>query len=409
MTTTYFKRPFFIAVFVSLALGFTACNDDEEDNTPLDTRDPNAGLKTEIKANYAAIVYASYEDSYNEAKELQTAVNSFTANPSEAGFDDCKQKWLDSREPYGQTEAYRFANGPIDDANGPEGALNAWPLDEGYVDYIRGGVDSSIISNTSAFPNLTATILAAANEAKSEKNISIGYHAIEFLLWGQDDADASLLTKGNRSFTDYEDGGTNGNQARRREYLRVATDILIADLKTMVDHWDPSKSNNYSASFLATDNNTVLKNILTALGTLSKSELGGERMFVALNNQDQEDEHSCFSDNTHRDMILNAQGIRNVYIGSYVRVNGAVVSGSSIQHLIQLLNANMASEMNVLSAKTISNAEAIPIPFDNALTQEVIGGNGPIMSSVRTLQDQGDKIAEIATAFGLTISTELPE
>lgn len=372
--------------------------------------DEYATVKQQIKENYANIVYASYKDAYDEAVKLQNNINSFLTTPSQSGFDACKTAWLAAREPYGQTEAYRFANGPIDAEDGPEGMLNAWPLDENYIDYVTGAANAGIINDPATYPTIDADLLESLNEKGGEANISAGYHAIEFLLWGQDDPNTSLKTPGNRPYTDYlTTGGTAANQDRRGQYLKAATELLVNNLKTMVDAWDPAKTGNYRSEFLALDNNTALQNMLTAMGTLSKSELAGERIFVALDNQDQEDEHSCFSDNTHRDIILNAQGIRNVYTGSYKKVDGTTVSGTSLKDLITMVNSTVAEEMNTLSAQSITDATAIPVPFDNALTQETVGGTGPIMTTVNTLRAQGDKIAEVATALGIQINTDLPE
>lgn len=372
--------------------------------------DPYAATKQEIKENYADIVYASYKDSYDKAVLLKDAIYAFAASPDQSGLDACKQAWLDAREPYLQTEAYRFANGPIDDTDGPEGLLNAWPLDESYIDYTVADANSGIVNNTGAYPTIDAALLESLNEAGGEENISVGYHAIEFLLWGQDDPNTSLQMPGNRPHTDYlTTGGTAANQDRRAAYLKICADLLLDHLQLMVDEWDPSSSSNYRSTFEAMDNDEALKNILTALGTLSKSELAGERMFVALDNQDQEDEHSCFSDNTHRDIIQDAQGIRNVYIGSYTRTDGSTVSGTSIQDLITAVDPTLANELNTLSSKSITDVNAMPVPFDYALTQETTGGSGPIMTAITTLQDQGDKFAEVATALGISISTELPE
>jgi putative iron-regulated protein len=153
----------------------------------------------------------------------------------------------------------------------------------------------------------------------------------------------------------------------------------------------------------------ALTNILTGIGTLSKSELAGERIFTALDNQDQEDEHSCFSDNTHRDIATNAKGIFNVIHGTYVRTDGSTVSGTSLLDLLDADNATLSGELDALSELAIQKANAIPNPFDQAILSETTGGNGPVMQTVNALRDQGDKIAEAATALGLTISTELPE
>ena len=373
-----------------------------------DDTDPNAELKTQIIENYAAIVYANYQDSYNSAQVLHDAIDDFVANPTDANLQSAKTAWLDAREPYGQTEAFRFGEGPIDDADGPEGLLNAWPLDEGYIDYVTGNATSGIINDGNT--TIDANTLEGLNEVGSEENISIGYHAIEFLLWGQDDPDVTLQTPGQRPFTDYVNGSgsTADNQDRRAQYLTVCADLLLQHLQSLLDEWTPSTGGYYN-TFTGLESDEALRRILSGIGILSKSELAGERIFTALDNQNQEDEHSCFADNTHRDIITNAMGIRNVYLGSYTRTNNSVVSGASLSELGAIIDPDLNNQVITLLDQSITNTEAIPTPFDYALTQESVGGSGPIQTSVNTLQSLGDKIAEISSAMGITISTELPD
>ncbi len=366
-----------------------------EDNAAVDA------FKAEVVATYADIVYASYQDAYETAVTLQAALQTFVANPTEDTHQAAKDAWLAAREPYGQTEVYRFYGGPIDDADGPEGLINAWPLDESYVDYVAGAPDAGIINNAADYPEINADLLESLNESGAEENISTGYHAIEFLLWGQDlSADGS----GDRSYTDYTEAA---NAERRGQYLLVAADLLVGHLADLAAAWAPDESGNYRAEFLAQPADDAIQKMLTGMGVLSKSELAGERMFVAYDNQDQEDEHSCFSDNTHRDVINNAQGILNVYTGSYTRVDGTVVSGASLADLVAELDTAVAAEMNALAATALASTQAIHVPFDQAI---VVADYRPtVLESVNALQDQGDKLAEVASLLGVAINTDLPE
>ncbi|MEL7168819.1 MAG: imelysin family protein, partial [Bacteroidota bacterium] len=306
-------RTFYLvaAALVAMPLLLVACDSSDDDPDPdpiVDTTDP-----ADVFATYADIVFASYEDSFDAAVTLDQAIDAFIANPTQANFDAAKQAWLDSNEPYGQTEAYRFANGPIDDEDGPEGLLNAWPLDEGYIDYVADPsnpgefIRNGIVNDAMTYPTIDRALLVSLNEVGGEKNISTGYHAIEFLLFGQDFNDATTGdTGGQRPVTDYK---TDADSERRKQYLGLVSDQLLENLQEMLDAWDPDGSNNYRATFLALDTNEALANVFTGIGTLAKSELAVERMFVAVDNQDQEDEHSCFSDNTDRDIWLNAEGV----------------------------------------------------------------------------------------------------
>lgn len=390
-------RPTLITLSLALVLG--GCNSDNDD-------DPLADEKQQFVSTYADIALANYEDTYSKAVELKNAIDAFLASPSESGFTAAKDAWLAAREPYGQSEAFRFAGGPIDGEDGPEGDLNAWPLDENYIDYVQGLPNTGIINDPVNHPNITAEYLRSLNEVGGETNISIGYHAIEFLLWGQD---LSASSAGMRPYTDYVTGGggTATNQDRRGDYLAACADLLVEDLSNVLDEWRSDGA--FRATFLSMNSDDAITHILTGLGTLSKSELAGERMFTALDNQDQEDEHSCFSDNTDRDIVTDAVGIHNVIQGSYTRTNGSVVSGYSLIQLLAKADSDLSSELDAHSDDVIAKVNLIPDPFDQAILAESAGGNGPIMEAIRALQDQGDLITEAAASLGLSVSTTLPE
>ncbi|SFT47049.1 putative iron-regulated protein [Lishizhenia tianjinensis] len=385
----------FIVITV-LTIGLTAC-----------TKQKVASLQTEYQQTVAKIAYANYNDAYLTAVTLRESINVLIESPSQNTLDAAKEAWLAAREAYGQSEVFRFQEGPIDDVNGPEGLLNAWPLDEAYIDYVDGNTTAGIINDPSI--EITPELLENANENGGEKNISVGYHAIEFLLWGQDDANTALMTPGNRPFTDFvTDGtGTASNQDRRGEYLKICADLLVDHLAYVKNQW--AENGIYRRTFIEMDAKAAIDKILTGMGILSKSELASERMFVALDNQDQEDEHSCFSDNTHRDVILNAQGIYNLYFGTYTTIDGQTISGTSIQDILAKAEKDKEENYTAVFTETLAAVKEIPAPFDYALTQEAIGGNGPIMTAIKKLQNQGNEIANLASDLDLIISTELPE
>ncbi|MCR9063088.1 MAG: peptidase m75, imelysin [Cytophagales bacterium] len=361
-----------------------------------DDLEPTQVSKTEVLTTYAEIVYANYEDAVSTAKVLQTAINDFLAAPSEEGLIKARQAWIDSRNPYGQTEAFRFYGGPIDSEDGPEGLINGWPLDESYIDYVEGNANSGIINDAVSYPVIDAQTLIDANENGSETNLSTGYHAIEFLLWGQDLYEDS---PGKRAYTDYT---TAPNAARRAEYLKVVTDLLIENLTEVMDAWAPSTA--YRASFIAGGDESIAK-MFRGIGALSKGELAGERMTVALANKDQEDEHSCFSDNTKADIEMNFRGIRNVYVGAYERVDGSQVTGASLADLVNEKDlVKNETILNLLSA-TFGSIIGIPQPFDSALRAGDPGKK--IENTIINLRNLSDAIVDGALQLGIQVNAEL--
>ncbi|MCA9551597.1 MAG: iron-regulated protein [Myxococcales bacterium] len=366
-----------------------------------------------VAQQYAAVVYALYTDTHAAAEDLEVAVKALVAAPSAATLDAARAAWRAARVPYGQTEAFRFAGGPIDAEDGPEGRLNAWPLDEAYIDYVATASTSGIVNDPSIA--LTASNLAGLNEGgggdvlgmgqgfNEEKAISTGYHAIEFILWGQD---TSANGPGDRPYTDFLTGAeaTAPNGDRRGEYLVVVTELLVADLATLVEAWAPD-ADNYRREFLTQDPNEALKQIVAPMGILAKGELAGERMDVALDTRDQEDEHSCFSDNTHVDIQMNAQGIENVYLGTY-----GSVSGPSVQALLRSMDPTLEASVTAKMTEVMSAVMAIEAPFDQAISDPDSAGYQQISTAVDDLFDLGDLMAEVGPALGLgTISVALPE
>lgn len=347
-----------------------------------------------VARHYSAVVHAGYEDTLAGAVDLQRAVQAFVAQPSAAGLLTARKAWLAAREIYGQTEAFRFYGGPIDDDKGPEGRLNAWPLDESYIDYVKGKPNAGIVADRKVL--ITKASLARLNERGGEENIAAGWHAIEFLLWGQDfDVDGP----GARPFEDYVDGKAP-HADRRRQYLTVVTELLTDDLRYLIGAWVPGAA-NYRARFERGELESLRK-IIVGLGSLSRGELAGERLEVALNTQDQEDEHSCFSDNTHRDVVNNALGIENVWLGRYLRRDGSTLQGASLRELVATKDSALAERVGRQIAASVMAARAIQPPFD----REIIGGREApgrqrIQKTIDSLVQQSKDLADVAASLGI--------
>lgn len=379
------KKVIYCFLTAGMLLG---CNNDDD-------VDPSAALEAQVVEGYANIVLASYEDAVTKAKELKVKVDAFVANPTDAGLKAARQAWIDSRPSYLQTEAYRFYGGPIDGDDGLEGEINAWPLDEVQIDYVESQPTAGIINNVTGFPTLSKAVILAENGAEGEADVKVGYHAIEFLLWGQDFYTDS---PGKRPYTDYVTGGTASNQARRGQYLKIVTDLLIEDLETVTAQW--KATGDFRTEFLKSANTTAsLTNILSGIGKLTKGELSGERMTVALENQDQEDEHSCFSDNTTNDIIYDEQGIYNVYLGKYTRANGTVVDGIGFDDLVKAKDAAANTTIINQFEAALAACKAIPAPFDQA----IINSPTKVQAAILELRKQADQIQVAASKIGITL------
>jgi len=370
-----------------------------------------------VVVHYADIAEAIYGDSLSTAKTLRTAINTFLANPTEANLQSARTSWIAARVPYQQSEVYRFGNSIVDDW---EGKVNAWPLDEGLIDYVSTssyGTESDLnplysanvissksliiggkkVDTTNITPELISETLQEADGV--EANVASGYHAIEFLLWGQD-LHGTNPGAGERPATDFDlENCTNGNCDRRRDYLVAATDLLISDLEEMANNW--KKGGDARVALLNQSTDEGLSTILTGMGSLAYGELGGERTKLGLMLHDPEEEHDCFSDNTHWSHYHDALGIKNVYLGEYKRVDGSWVKGPSLSKLVSQEDVALDLEMKAKLEITETAAQAMVEAakqgqtFDVLIAMNNTAGNQLVQTFVDSLVDETRVTEEI--------------
>jgi putative iron-regulated protein len=377
---------------------------------------------SDVLDTYADIAEAGYADSLTAAQALQEAVTALIETPSADTMQATRTAWLEARVPYQQTEVFRFGNAIVDDW---EGKVNAWPLDEGLIDYVDGAyggpTDENQFAALNVIANPTLTLSGTEIDASTitpalledtlhevdgvEANVATGYHAVEFLLWGQD-LNGHGDRAGDRPWTDYAQGDacTNGNCDRRAENLAAATDLLVSDLEWMAAQWVEGGS---ARATLMSDETAGLAAILTGMGSLSYGETAGERMRLGLMLNDPEEEHSCFADNTHNDHFYNGVGILNVYTGRYTRTDGTTVSGASLADLVANTDPVLDMEMRahlgeaVLALGRIKTAAEAGFAYDEMLARGNVGGEALIMGGVEALIAQTRVIERVIAALDL--------
>lgn len=380
-----------------------------------------AATPAEVAKTYADIAEATYTDSLTTAQDLQAAAAALIAAPSGATLQAARAAWIAARPSYQQSEVFRFGNAIVDDW---EGRVNAWPLDEGLIDYVDAAygqneendlstlnviatpkftLSGTEVDATRITPDLIAGTLQEAGGI--EANVASGYHAIEFLLWGQD-LNGTGAGAGNRPYTDFVqgDGCTGANCDRRADYLSAATSLLVSDLAEMAANWTEGGA---ARVVIEADPQAALSAMLVGMGSLSYGELAGQRMRLGLMLNDPEEEHDCFSDNTHNSDYYDALGIQNVYLGSYTRVDGSTVSGPSLSDLVASADPAVDSQLKAELAATMAAMSAIKIAAEGgmAVDQMLAPGNKQgealIMGGVDALVMQTASIQRAMAALGL--------
>jgi len=397
---------------------------------------------TTLLGTYSSLAAKNYSDALSDAIALRFQIDAFATNPTAQNLELAKKAWLQSRESYGQTEIFRLSNGPIDAEEGwvadtygsLEGQLNAWPLDENMIDYTVDAngkrTSGNIIDTKGAFnpggegsesvnvKKITVKAITALNENGGDANVATGYHAVEFMLWGQDQDYSNFvkngvangdLQAGNRPLTDFT---SDSGASRRLAFLKAASEKIVGDLDTVNSAW--SNDALYSKALngkLSGDNagknidkKTALTQIFAGMGVFIKSELANERIAVAVLTPSEEDEHSCFSDNTHRDIALNYQGFKNVLVGSY---SGTSYGKAPIDALDSATKTRVTTLMTSIETKieSINEIARTSRHFDRQITP-----NDPQVKVIVKLKNEmrklGDEMVNVAKANGINLSVD---
>ncbi|KQV44253.1 MULTISPECIES: imelysin family protein [unclassified Rhizobium] len=380
-----------------------------------------------VVKHFVEVGHAKYEDALKTAEALDKAVDALIATPGEATLKAAREAWLAARNPYQESEVYRFGSPIVDEW---EGRVNAWPLDEGLIDYVDPsyGTESdenalftaNVIANKTIkidgkdvdASNITPEFLSGTlQEADGiDANVATGYHAIEFLLWGQD-LNGNGPGAGNRPYTDYDQANcTNGNCDRRAAYLKAATTLLVSDLKEMVANWTPDGA---ATKHIEADPKAGIAAILTGMGSLSYGELAGERMKLGLLLHDPEEEHDCFSDNTYNSHLHDAIGIQAAYLGDYTRTDGTRMTGPSLSELVAAKDPALDKEMKDKLAATITAMQAMAKrgetveKYDQMIAEGNTEGNAVVQAAIDGLIAQAKTVERVIAALDLgTIELE---
>ncbi|CAA2137295.1 imelysin family protein [Hyphomicrobium sp. ghe19] len=380
----------------------------------------------DIMKNYGDLAHAMYGDALAKAKDLDKSIDALLAKPSAETLQAAREAWKASRVPYMQTEGFRFGNKIVDDW---EGNVNSWPLDEGLIDYVDKAsygdtkeenplYTANIIANKKIrlgpkildASKIDKKVIAKLNSALDvETNVGTGYHAIEFLLWGQN-LHKPGVKSGERAASDFDlKNCTHENCDRRRAYLKAASGLLVDDLAEMAGNWKPDGAARKALAGL--DESAQLSTILTGIGSLSYGELAGERMKLGVLLHDPEEAHDCFSNNTHNSHYYDEVGMTEIWNGKY---DGATpISGPSIAELAREKAPDAAKRVDEAMATTLEKMNAIKakadsgeMMYDQMLAAGNDEGNKLILDAVDALVAQARAIEAVVAALNLKVKIE---
>lgn len=377
-----------------------------------------------VIAHYADLAHAIYGDAHDEALKLEGAVDALAAQPTADHLAAARAAWKAARVPYLKSEGFRFANTVID---AWEPRVNAWPLDEGLIDYVAPSYGKTsdqnplytlnVVANTRLrvgarmidASKVDAALLGSLAEAEGvQSNVSTGYHAIEFLLWGQNLKGPSGGA-GERPASDFDAAHcTHGNCARRAAYLKAASALLVDDLAEMTADW--AASGKARAELLAKGPDGGLSEILTGIGSLSFGEMAGERMKLGLMLHDPEEQQDCFSNNTHNSHYYDEAGIAGIWSGHYTRLDGTALDGASLRDYAASVDPAAAKRLDdrladatAAISKLHDEAESGRMAYSQMIGAGNAAGNALIQDAMDSLVAQTRAIEGVAAALHLKV------
>lgn len=384
-------RILYLIVVTVLSVMAAACGGTVDDTASDDGEVVDQQLLKKAVDTYTEGVYRLYQTSLLSALDMQTTIQAFVYEPTPDQLAAAQDAWIAARRDYSRTEAFRFYNGPIDNAaDARENAINMWPINPSYVD--------SFINNLEDYPTIDEDLLVQAHKYNDPTRAATGWHVIEFLLWGQD---LSADGPGKRNVDDYT---INPNADRRGDYLLAASSLLSEHLQAIEAAWLPDR-NNYRAAFEALRRTEAMRRILTGVGKLSINELAERIINAPYTNRSEEDEQSNFSDNTTADIIGNLQGIIMVLTGEYSLENATTATG--VLDVITQADEQLANTLREKAEQSLKAAEAIPAPFDQHLRDGVSdndAGRLAVLKTIQSIREHTNVLVQAAGALNITLN-----
>ncbi|MEQ8952905.1 MAG: imelysin family protein, partial [Gammaproteobacteria bacterium] len=245
--------------------------------------------------------------------------------PNETNMEMARDNWLTSHSAYEQTalHLYLAANNVIEAQNLNlfqfQYRIDHWPILPGYVDYVDGYSDSGIVFDTSVAIEEDSILQLHGTFDISEA--AIGFHVVEFLLWGENFAGVAP-----RPFSDYQpqdtlsaaqsDSGLTVEQLpnnRRRRLLLLTTELLLEEFVALQSNWE-TISPQLQQQIQGMDSAGILSMLIEAISTNLTEEFLVQSLYPLLNGNFEEGIHSPFSYSTQNTMAAQLSTVENLLL-----------------------------------------------------------------------------------------------
>jgi putative iron-regulated protein len=326
-----------MVIAILAAMFLVGCSDDVPDPqsvaTVKETAPPSAfellnpqlsASAKEIALDYVGQIGADLNQAGIEIEKLQSSIHTLIDDTSDESLNSSKQAWLNTHSTYELTTLHRyFATQLLDEQNSLalmqlQYQINHWPIIPGYIDYVDGYPDSGIVHDINV--NLDSDSLREQHGSFDVSEVSLGFHVIEFLLWGYDidsvarpaaDFYAVLELSPEEMVQGYSLEQLSNN--RRRLFLTVVVDTLVEDFQTLQSLWltETPSIRQHIESISATELVVILADSMSAMLT---EELLLRSLYPMLNGDFVESIQSPYSRSTQNAVSSQLSGLERLLL-----------------------------------------------------------------------------------------------
>jgi putative iron-regulated protein len=316
-------------IFAIGLIFLAACTPKQPDELPKKGTSVNIDASA-FAAQVDIVAYTSLSKASLSAQVMDSKLASFMYHPNPMSQEEVKQAWRQSYDDFLYSLVFSYL--PIQDPpdwhtqkiayNDLLLQLDSGDIEGGYIDYIPGYPFSGIVND------LTLAIdedsIRSQHGFTDLTNASLGYHAIEFMFWGQEGKRSAHdffpqentapvpMNETDESAHNHEvkdtldDEGSfhiPQNHNRRRQYTKLLSDLLQKDLHRIQRRWEPSTG--YYAQLLQQSNtDNTLQAALIAGQRLISEELLQKRFQLT---------SSEFSNGSQQDLLALLTGLELWY------------------------------------------------------------------------------------------------
>lgn len=295
------------------------------------------------------MAYTSLSQANQAAQFFDNKLASFMHHPNPATQSEVQQAWRSAYDLFLASFIYSYI--PIKDPvewHKQRMAyqdlliqLDSWPIEGGYIDYVEGYPFSGIVNDLTL--SINEQSIRVQHGFTDSSNASLGYHALEFMLWGESSANQTMrsaqdfVPQENTApvpLSDAEQALNNPhaddfseerivdelpatelasdesitppiivsqNHNRRRQYIQLISDLLLKDIHSLQRRWEPS-SGYYAQVLQQSSDAEVLRAAFIAAQDLLSKEMLTKRFRLT---------SSEFSHSSHDDLLALLSGLES--------------------------------------------------------------------------------------------------